>query len=214
MTAGNSQRRLRSSHIILVAWLVLTSALAIVNHVALFRHKEDVDRQLSMSVDSAQLSLYVEKLEQLQEQVTTLTSAPTSLSETHFAIERQTLLDQIEAIKRTLPDFALASELEAIRDQVRRVGRPQKARRAEAASPPVAKAVAQPDELHPPFTVIAVEGRGGERFLSVLPLGSRTLADVQLLRVGEALDTWQLSSIEAATALFQVGERQHRVALP
>jgi hypothetical protein len=214
MSPEKSRRRLRSSHIILAAWLVLTSALAIVNHVALFRHKEDVDRRLSISVDSVQLSLYVEKLEQLQEQVTTLASAPAGLSESHFVIERQALLDQIEAIKRTLSDFAPTSELKAIRDQLRTVGRLQKVRRAETTPPPGAKASAEPDELHPPFTVIAVEGRGGERFLSVLPLGSRSVVDVQLVRVGEALGSWQLSSIEAETALFQVGERHHRVALP
>lgn len=214
MTAESSPRRVRTLQIILAAWLVLSSALAIVNHVALFRHKEDIDRRLSASVDSAELSVYVEKLDQLQEQVTKLASAPSGLSETHFAIERQALLDQIEAINRTLPGFALTSDLQTIREEMRTVGRLQKAQRAAPVSPATTKETAQPDARHPPFTVLSIEGRGGERFVSVLPLGSRSLADVRLLRVGEALDSWQLSSIEAQTAVFQVGERQHRIAVP
>lgn len=215
MTSDNSLSRPHTTHIIFIAWLTLSSVLAIVNHVALFRQTEDVERRLSASVDSAQLSLYVEKLDKLQAQVSALSVAPAALSETRYAAERQALMDQVDAIKGTMGDFALASELQAIREHMRAVDqRLHRTRPSEASLRSSTERPAPPDPLTPPFAVLGMEGRGGERFLSVVPLGARSLADVRLLRVGEQVDSWLLAAFDDETALFQVGERQHRIALP
>ncbi len=215
MTSDSSAKRPRISHVVFIAWLAASSALAIVNHVALFRQTEDVERRLSTSVDSAQLSLYVEKLDQMQEQVSALSLAPAALTETRYAAERQALVDQVDAVKKNMADFALASELQAVQEHMRAVdGRLQRTRRAEASPPLSTKAPALPDAAIPPFAVLGMETRGGERFLSVAPRGARSLADVRLLRVGEAIESWVLAGFDNETALFQVDERQHRIALP
>ena len=63
---------------------------------------------------------------------------------------------------------------------------------------------AKPAPLSPPFSVLGVESRGGERFLAVAPPDSRSLKDIQLLHSGEQLGTWHLKVLEPNTAIFAV----------
>ena len=58
--------------------------------------------------------------------------------------------------------------------------------------------------LSPPFSVLGIESRGGERFLAVAPPDSRSLKDIQLLHNGEQLGTWQLKVLEQSAAIFAV----------
>lgn len=60
----------------------------------------------------------------------------------------------------------------------------------------------KPTPLSPPFSVLGVESRGGERFLAVAPPDSRSLKDIQLLHSGEQLGTWHLKVLEPNTAIF------------
>ncbi|BBP60102.1 chemotaxis protein [Pseudomonas sp. St316] len=63
---------------------------------------------------------------------------------------------------------------------------------------------AKPAPLSPPFSILGVESRGGERFLAVAPPDSRSLKDIQLLHNGEQLGTWQLKALEPNAAIFAV----------
>ncbi|WLH43341.1 chemotaxis protein [Pseudomonas sp. FP2254] len=63
---------------------------------------------------------------------------------------------------------------------------------------------AKPAPLSPPFSMLGVESRGGERFLAVAPPDSRSLKDIQLLHNGEQLGTWQLKVLEPNAAIFAV----------
>jgi hypothetical protein len=58
----------------------------------------------------------------------------------------------------------------------------------------------------PPFNVIGVEYRGGERFLSLAPLGSTRLSQIYLIRPGDAIagTTWRLSTLDDRSARFDV----------
>ena len=60
----------------------------------------------------------------------------------------------------------------------------------------------KPAPLSPPFSVLGVESRGGERFLAVAPPDSRSLKNIQLLHSGEQLGTWHLKVLEPNTAIF------------
>lgn len=62
----------------------------------------------------------------------------------------------------------------------------------------------QPVSLSPPFSVLGVESRGGERFLAVAPHNSRSLMDVRLLHSGEQTGTWRLKVLELTSAIFAV----------
>jgi len=83
-----------------------------------------------------------------------------------------------------------------------------------AAKPVAARpAVAKPAPLVPPFRVLDMEYRGGERFLAIAPKDSHSLTSVQLMREGDNLSGWQLASLSPQQAVFTVGSRQHRVDL-
>ncbi|MBW1248788.1 chemotaxis protein [Pseudomonas tolaasii] len=84
-------------------------------------------------------------------------------------------------------------------------------------SAPKPKKTARPKSvpLSPPFSVLGVESRGGERFLAVAPPGSRSLMDVQLLHSGEQFGAWSLKVLESNSAIFAVaGQPDQTVHLP
>ncbi|KUR50048.1 MULTISPECIES: hypothetical protein [Pseudomonas syringae group] len=74
--------------------------------------------------------------------------------------------------------------------------------------PPSRKSTAQTKvpEAPPPFSVVGVEYRGGERFLSVAPPGSTQLSQLNLVRPGDMVagSNWQLNSLDDSRALFSI----------
>jgi len=60
--------------------------------------------------------------------------------------------------------------------------------------------------IPPPFSIIGVEHRGGERFLSVAPLGSTRLSQINLLQPGDGVaeTLWRLKSLDDKSARFDV----------
>ncbi|WP_439869988.1 hypothetical protein ACTACT_03040 [Pseudomonas syringae] len=76
------------------------------------------------------------------------------------------------------------------------------------AAAPSRKATAQAKaaEVPPPFSVVGVEYRGGERFLSVAPPGSTQLSQLNLIRPGDMVagSNWQLNSLDDSRAMFSI----------
>lgn len=58
----------------------------------------------------------------------------------------------------------------------------------------------------PPFQMVGLEYRGGERFLAIAPSGSTRLSQIYLIRPGEFVSgsTWHLKSVNDRTATFDV----------
>lgn len=58
----------------------------------------------------------------------------------------------------------------------------------------------------PPFQMVGLEYRGGERFLAIAPSGSTRLSQIYLIRPGEFVSgsTWHLKSVNERTATFDV----------
>lgn len=80
-------------------------------------------------------------------------------------------------------------------------------KRSAAKSPPARKAKPKPAMPEPPpFHVVGVEYRGGERFLSVAPPGSTRLSQIYLIRPGDAVagTAWQLNALDDRSARFDV----------
>ena len=73
-----------------------------------------------------------------------------------------------------------------------------------AATKPKKTVPPKPAPLSPPFSVLGVESRGGERFLAVASPNSRSLKDIRLLHNGEQLGTWRLKGLEPNAAIFAV----------
>ncbi|WP_253219528.1 methyl-accepting chemotaxis protein [Pseudomonas chlororaphis] len=80
---------------------------------------------------------------------------------------------------------------------------------------PAPKAVTVSPPPAPPFNVLGVEYRGGERFLSVAPPGSTQLSEIYLIRPGDAVagTSWRLRSLTDGRAAFDVAGSPQTITL-
>ena len=126
------------------------------------------------------------------------------------------MLDQwaqeIQELRDGLVARATAADLTALRAHLEQVEQQLQELKTQPSTPPSTSSVAKPKQtahpkpisLSPPFSVLSVESRGGERFLAVAPHDSRSLMDVRLLHSGEQLGTWHLKVLEPNSAIFAV----------
>ncbi|RXF63961.1 chemotaxis protein [Pseudomonas syringae] len=133
-----------------------------------------------------------------------------------WAQEIQELRDGLTA-RATVADLtALRARLEHVEQQLLEL-RTQPSPPPPMHSAPKPKQTARPKSvpLSPPFSVLGVESRGGERFLAVAPHDSRSLRDVRLLHSGEQLGAWHLKVLEPHSAIFAVAAQPDQtVPLP
>src|SRR3546814_16112537 len=95
---------------------------------------------------------------------------------------------EIQELRDGLATRATQAELTALRarlEQVEQQTKPFPPPPAPSATKPKKTVRPNPAPLSPPFSVLSVESRGGERFLAVAPHDSRSLTDVRLLHSGE-----------------------------
>lgn len=97
---------------------------------------------------------------------------------------------------------SLAAELSAVKARPVVVASPRPAPTSPSPRPQPKPAIAKP--LTPPFTPLGIESRGGERFLSVSPVGSSRLGQVRLLGVGDRFGSWSLQRLDLVSAEFRV----------
>lgn len=126
------------------------------------------------------------------------------------------MLDQwaqeIQELRDGLTARATAADMTALRARLEQVEQQLLELKTQPSTPPSTSSVAKPKQtahpkpisLSPPFSVLSVESRGGERFLAVAPHDSRSLMDVWLLHSGEQLGTWHLKVLEPNSAIFAV----------
>ncbi|WP_454866916.1 chemotaxis protein [Pseudomonas lini] len=126
------------------------------------------------------------------------------------------MLDQwaqeIQELRDGLTARATAADMTALRARLEQVEQQLLELKTQLSTPPSTSSTAKPKQtahpnpisLSPPFSVLSVESRGGERFLAVAPHDSRSLMDVRLLHSGEQLGTWHLKVLEPNSAIFAV----------
>ncbi len=122
-----------------------------------------------------------------------------------WAHEIQELRDGLAARASEADMTALRARLEQVEQQLldlKSNPSPQPPTPSAAKSKKTARP--QPTPLSPPFSVLGVESRGGERFLAIAPHDSRSLVDVRLLHSGEQTGTWRLKVLEPTSAIFAV----------
>ncbi|MGL4666398.1 MAG: hypothetical protein ACRCWR_00525 [Saezia sp.] len=66
----------------------------------------------------------------------------------------------------------------------------------------------------PPFKVIGLELRAGENLLSVMPAGQNSISAIRLIRLGQAIGSWTLQSIDSGQAIFKSGAQVRRLPIP
>ncbi|MFY0750982.1 chemotaxis protein [Pseudomonas sp. NFX5] len=126
------------------------------------------------------------------------------------------MLDQwaqeIQELRDGLAARATQADLTALRARVEHVEQQLLELKTQPSTPPSTSATAKPKKtarpkpaaLLPPFSVLSVESRGGERFLAVAPHDSRSLTDVRLLHSGEQFGAWHLKALVPNSAIFAV----------
>ena len=133
-----------------------------------------------------------------------------------WAQEIQELRDG-QAARATEADLtALRARLEQVEQQLLDLKiQPSPLPPSLSATKPKKTARPKPAPLSPPFSVLGVESRGGERFLAIAPPDSRSLTDVRLLHSGEQLGAWYLKVLEPNSAIFAVAAQPDQaVQLP
>ncbi|WP_458127748.1 chemotaxis protein [Pseudomonas sp. Z2-11] len=137
------------------------------------------------------------------------------------------MLDQwaqeIQELRDGMADRATAADMITLRARLEHVEQQLLDLKSQPPPPPPTPSTAKPKKtaqpkpapLLPPFSVLSVEYRGGERFLAVSPPDSRSLDDIRLLHNGEQLGTWQLKVLEPNAAVFAVAAQPYQtVQLP
>ncbi len=117
-----------------------------------------------------------------------------------WAQEIQELRDGLAACATQADLTALRARLEQVVQQTKPFPPPP----TPSATKPKKTVRPNPAPLSPPFSVLSVESRGGERFLAVAPHDSRSLTDVRLLHSGEQQGAWRLKILEPNSAIFAV----------
>ena len=203
--------RTRWLKIAATVWLLLTSTLAVVNSVGLSRLTE----QAEASAQDPQVQALGLRLADLEQQVDADRRRPASLSQADFATAQQVLDERIARIEAAQSADSLAIDLQTLQARVHGIEtRLEKARKTTAVAARRAPEATKPPVPVPPFQVVGVELRGGERFLSVAPMAATSLGSVRLLREGDAEAGWHLQSIEARAAVFRVDGQVQRLAVP
>lgn len=137
------------------------------------------------------------------------------------------MLDQwtqeIQELRDGLASRATEADMTALRARLEQVEQLLLELKTQPSPPPPTSSAAKPKKtarpkpapLSPPFLVLSVESRGGERFLAVAPHDSRSLMDVRLLHSGEQLGAWHLKVLEPHSAIFAVAAQPDQtVPLP
>ena len=213
ITTSQTERSHRTTllRVAAVTWLLLTSAVVVIDHVILSTRAdrtEDAVPGMQLSELEAQLAELARELEQQRQ-------GPAALPMERYASERVALDQRLAAFEQALDDRPTV-DLQSLQTRIDRLEvRLATVRSAPtAASRPPLRAPARPRPAEPSFRVIGVELRAGERFLSILPADASALSQAGLLRAGETEAGWRLEVIEDGAAVFRHGDEVRRLTVP
>lgn len=191
-------------------WLVLVSAIAIVDSVGLSRLIE----QSRSSTQYVQVQALAARINVLEHQTEAAKRQPKPVVQGDFDAARHALEERLTHVEQAQATDANGDDIKALQARIGVLeARLKKGAPSAAAHHKTAKA-AKPKVPEPPFNVVGLELRGGERFVSIAPRGAAALTDLRLLREGESIGAWQLQAIDAHAVVFRVGDQTVRVALP
>ena len=192
------------------AWLVLVSAIAIVDSVGLSRLIE----QSRSSAQDAQMQALATRISDLEHQAEAAKRQPKPVVQGDFDAARQALEERLAHVEQAQATDAHGDDIKALQARVGVLEARLKSRALSATTSRKTAETAKPKVPEPPFNVVGLELRGGERFVSIASRGATALIDLRLLREGESIGAWQLQAIDAHAAVFRVDNQTVRLALP
>lgn len=204
------ERRARWPKIAAGVGLALVSALAIVNSVGLARLTE----QSRASAQDAHVQALGTRVGELEQQAEAFKRQPKPVTQADLDAARQALEARLSQVEQAQATQSPSADLDALRTRIDHIEARLKKSATPATVPRRTVEPAKPKVPEPPFSVVGVELRGGERFLSVAAPKASSVLDVWLLREGNAVGAWHLQAIEARAAVFRVDGQTQRIALP
>ena len=191
-------------------WLALVSAIAIVDGVGLSRLIE----QSRNSAQDAQVQALAARISDLEHQAEAAKRQPKPVIQGDFDAARQALEERLAHVEQAQATDVHGDDIKALQARVGVLEARRKKGAPSAADPHKTAKAAKPKVPEPPFNVVGLELRGGERFVSIASRGAAALTDLRLLREGESIGAWQLQAIDAHAVVFRVDDQTVRVALP
>lgn len=191
-------------------WLLFASVLAIVNSVGLSRLAE----QSRANAQDAHVQALATRVGEVEQQVEAIKRQPKPVPQMDFDTARQALEDRLAHVEQAQTMDAHGDDIKALQARVGVLEARLKKAASSAAAPHKAANAAKPKVPEPPFNVVGLELRGGERLVSIASRGATALTDLRLLREGESIGAWQLQAIDAHAVVFRVDDQTVRVALP
>ncbi len=191
-------------------WLVLVSAIAIVDSVGLSRLIE----QSRSSAQDAQVQALATRVSDLEHQAEAAKRQPKPVAQGDFDAARQALEERLAHVEQAQAADAHGEDIKALQARVAVLETRLTKGEPSAAAPHKTAKAAKPKVPEPPFDVVGLELRGGERFVSIASRGAAVLTDLRLLREGESIGAWQLQAIDAHAVVFRMDDQTVRVALP
>ncbi len=209
--ASADRRRTTLLRVATATWLLLISAVVLIDHVAL----SDLAEQAETRAPGAQVAVLEGRLADLAEQVQLIRRQPAAVAQARYDTEHQAVTQRLADIELALDERLVASDLRPLQDRLAHLEARQAQRPISQAAPrPPAPETPRPKPAGPSFQLLGVELRADERFLSIRPHGASALPQVRLLRVGEDEDGWRLESIEDGSATFHRAGERLRIAVP
>ena len=195
-------RPTRTTLIFSLCLIALASVLAYENHQLSL-----VSNDLAATADKDSLNALLTRLTKVDERLDAV-DGKHLVTNDDFRSGQQALSNRIDAVQayakqatETTQDLSLRvtaaeeqvmvvkASIEMIDIRLQELSKPQASEPPVVAPPPkpVIRKIPPPAPQPPPFTVIGIEYRGGERFLSVAPSGSTQLSQINLIRPGDGV---------------------------
>ncbi|MGF6513077.1 hypothetical protein ABH912_000543 [Pseudomonas sp. BT76 TE3572] len=200
-TSSNSKLRAQLLLWSTPLWLSLASVVLISHQVSLSRLGESVQEQ----TDSVKLQLLEERIIELEQSNLDTPENPNTVTQTEFNLHNDTLSRRIADLRTELAGTAAIADLQVLQGQLQALESKHLQTAPSPAPAPLKLKSRKPNKPpEPTFQIIGRELRGGERFLSINPLGSQSLEQSQVMRIGETYAGWRLRSFDAQAAEFVV----------
>ena len=208
--------------------VILSTYLAVVAGVLVYKNHQLslLASNLEITADKASLNALLTRLAKVDERLDAV-EGKHLVTNDDFRSGQQALSNRIDAVQAYAKQasettqglslrvtaaeeqvLVLKASIEMIDIRLQELSKPQTTEPPAAVSPhkTVIRKKPPPAPQPPPFTVIGIEYRGGERFLSVAPPGSTQLSQINLIRPGDGVTgtSWKLKSMDGRLAHFEV----------
>ncbi|MGV8399258.1 hypothetical protein ACV33W_08550 [Pseudomonas aeruginosa] len=206
----SASRRAPWFRIAAVAWLLTLSVGLVIVVLDVVR----LDAPPPPSPLAGQMDLLASRLDQAELRLAALKNQAPALTPEALAMVRAQLEERVAQVESSIASQGTDQALLALQQRMEKLEAGAAPAKVPVAGRPKPTPAAPVKSAAPPFRLVGVERRGDERFLSVMPRGTETLAHIRLLRVGESVEGWTLEGIQKDTATFRVEGKLRQLVLP